>query len=145
MQRGGAAELPVSQWHEYKKVPGVLLAVIPIDDRVSLYARWGDWLPWTCWIVIGAAFVFGDRATEQEAASGNMRRTSLRSVLSLLALRTPFWQRSWPHRLRGWRSMWLCLTSQSSRAAGPGGSFSFRSPRCELFTRRPASRSRTSR
>jgi len=57
MQRGSAAELPVSQWHEYKKVPGVLLAIIPIDDRVSLYGRWGDWLPWTCWIVLAGAFV----------------------------------------------------------------------------------------
>ena len=57
MECGGAMELPVSQWHEYKKVPGVLLAPIPIDDRVSLYARWGDWLPWMCWIVIGGVFV----------------------------------------------------------------------------------------
>jgi apolipoprotein N-acyltransferase len=58
MQRGAATELPESQWHEYKKVPGVLLAAIPIDHRVSVYAHWGDWLPWTCWILISAAFVF---------------------------------------------------------------------------------------
>jgi len=56
MQRDSTTELPVSNWHEYKKVPGVLLAVIPIDDRVSLYARWGDWLPWSCWALIGGAF-----------------------------------------------------------------------------------------
>jgi hypothetical protein len=43
------AELPVAEWGQYKKVAGVLLAVIPIDHRVSLYARWGDWLPWACW------------------------------------------------------------------------------------------------
>ncbi len=58
MHRGGGTELPLSRWHEYKKVSGVLLAVIPLDDRVSLYARWGDWLPWTCWILIAGAFVF---------------------------------------------------------------------------------------
>jgi apolipoprotein N-acyltransferase len=58
MQRDRLRELPVSEWHEYKKVPGVLLAVIPIDHRVSLYARWGDWLPWSCWGLIGVAFAF---------------------------------------------------------------------------------------
>jgi apolipoprotein N-acyltransferase len=52
----GSPELPVSRWGEYKKVSGVLLAVIPVDDRVSLYARWGDWLPWLCWITIGSVF-----------------------------------------------------------------------------------------
>jgi apolipoprotein N-acyltransferase len=57
MQRGGTAALPVSQWHEYKKVAGVLLATVPIDDRISLYARWGDWLPWSCWIILAGAFL----------------------------------------------------------------------------------------
>lgn len=56
MQRGAAAELPVSQWHDYKKVAGILLATVPIDDRMSLYCRWGDWLPWTCWIIVAGAF-----------------------------------------------------------------------------------------
>ncbi len=58
MQRGGTTELPVSAWRDFKKVPGVLLAVIPLDDRVSLYARWGDWLPWLCWGLIAVGFVF---------------------------------------------------------------------------------------
>jgi apolipoprotein N-acyltransferase len=49
----GAAGLPMSRWGEFKKVPGVLLASVPLDDRVSLYARWGDWLPWACWAVVG--------------------------------------------------------------------------------------------
>ncbi len=52
----GSPDLPVSRWREFKKVSGVLLAVIPLDDRVSLYARWGDWLPWLCWILIGSVF-----------------------------------------------------------------------------------------
>jgi apolipoprotein N-acyltransferase len=48
-----AGELPVSQWHEFKKVPGVLLATIPIDHRSSVYAWAGDWLPWGCWGLLG--------------------------------------------------------------------------------------------
>ena len=39
-------------------MPGVLLATVPIDDRNSLYARWGDWLPWTCWGLLAALLVF---------------------------------------------------------------------------------------
>jgi apolipoprotein N-acyltransferase len=57
MQRDAATELPVSQWHEYKKVAGVLLAKVPIDDRVSIYSRWGDWMPWSCWLLIAGAFI----------------------------------------------------------------------------------------
>jgi apolipoprotein N-acyltransferase len=57
LQRDTATELPVSKWHDYKKVAGVLLATVPVDDRVSLYAHWGDWLPWSCWLVLGFAFV----------------------------------------------------------------------------------------
>jgi apolipoprotein N-acyltransferase len=55
----GAEELPVSAWHEFKKVPGVLLATVPLDDRRSLYAAWGDWLPWACWLAIGGCVVLG--------------------------------------------------------------------------------------
>jgi apolipoprotein N-acyltransferase len=54
----GAAGLPTSEWGKFKKVPGVLLATVPLDDRVSLYARWGDWLPWACWglVALGLAW-----------------------------------------------------------------------------------------
>jgi apolipoprotein N-acyltransferase len=58
VRNGRTPELPISEWHEYKKVPGVLLAIIPIDHRVSLYTRWGDWLPWSCWGLLGIAFAF---------------------------------------------------------------------------------------
>lgn len=58
LRRGQMQELPESEWHQFKKVPGVLLAVISVDSRSSFYAVWGDWLPWTCWIVLGAAFVY---------------------------------------------------------------------------------------
>jgi apolipoprotein N-acyltransferase len=49
----GAPGLAVEQWGNFKKVPGVLLAVVPLDDRMSLYARWGDWLPWACGVLVG--------------------------------------------------------------------------------------------
>ena len=42
-------ELPVSQWHQFKKVAGVLKAAVPIDGRFSFYAYAGDWLPIGCW------------------------------------------------------------------------------------------------
>ncbi len=59
--------LPVAEWHEYTKVAGVLLAEIPLDDRQSLYARWGDWLPWSCWLAVGFCVVraFVRRSREQ--------------------------------------------------------------------------------
>lgn len=48
----GAAALPQGKWQDYKKVSGVLLATVPIDNRTSLYARWGDWVPLGCWGVL---------------------------------------------------------------------------------------------
>jgi apolipoprotein N-acyltransferase len=54
----GAASLPTAQWADYKKVPGILLADVPIDHRFSLYALWGDWLPWSCWAILGAGLVW---------------------------------------------------------------------------------------
>jgi apolipoprotein N-acyltransferase len=47
-----APALPVSRWSDFKQVQGVLLAAVPIDHRGSFYARWGDWFPWTCWLVV---------------------------------------------------------------------------------------------
>jgi apolipoprotein N-acyltransferase len=55
----GAADLPVSRWGEFKAVPGVLIASLPIDHRVSFYARLGDWLPWACWLIVAAGLVAG--------------------------------------------------------------------------------------
>lgn len=43
----------------FKKQAGVLFARVPLDGRSSLYARWGDWLPWSCWAIVGVAFVVG--------------------------------------------------------------------------------------
>jgi apolipoprotein N-acyltransferase len=44
----GAGALPVSRWHEFKKVSGVLVATVPLDDRVSFYARQGDLFAAAC-------------------------------------------------------------------------------------------------
>jgi hypothetical protein len=51
---GSTGSLPVSRWREFKKVPGVVIATIPIADRVTLYALWGDALAWTCSAVAAA-------------------------------------------------------------------------------------------
>jgi apolipoprotein N-acyltransferase len=53
----GARDLSAKYWDEFKAVPGVLVASVPIDRRVSLYARLGDWLPWGCWLVVGTGVV----------------------------------------------------------------------------------------
>jgi apolipoprotein N-acyltransferase len=52
-----AEELPVAEWANYKIVPGVLLANIPIDRRSTFYASCGDWLPWGCWFFLGMIVV----------------------------------------------------------------------------------------
>jgi apolipoprotein N-acyltransferase len=51
-------ELPPSRWKDYKKVAGVLVGELPIDQRTSLYAQWGDWLPWVCWALIGVSLIW---------------------------------------------------------------------------------------
>jgi apolipoprotein N-acyltransferase len=55
----GAEALPVGRWGEFKKVAGVLTAVVPVDDRGSTYAAWGDWLPWLCWAFVGVGLLLG--------------------------------------------------------------------------------------
>jgi apolipoprotein N-acyltransferase len=53
----GLKSLRVSEWRDFKSVAGVFTMAIPLDRRASLYARWGDWLPILCWIVLLAAIV----------------------------------------------------------------------------------------
>ncbi|MBI1833130.1 MAG: apolipoprotein N-acyltransferase [Planctomycetes bacterium] len=45
-------ELPVSEWHKYKKTHGILKAIVPIDTRFSFYAAVGDWLGLGCSLVL---------------------------------------------------------------------------------------------
>jgi apolipoprotein N-acyltransferase len=57
----GVTDLPPGRWAEFKKVAGVLTADVPIDTRRSLYARWGDWLPASCWLVVGLGLCWPSR------------------------------------------------------------------------------------
>ena len=52
---GTPTSLPTGRWAAFKKTPGVVLGSLPIDGRVTLYARWGDWLPWGCWSLVSVA------------------------------------------------------------------------------------------
>jgi apolipoprotein N-acyltransferase len=45
-------DLPPDRWHEFKKTAGVIIADVPLDTRSTLYARWGDWLPASCWLIV---------------------------------------------------------------------------------------------
>jgi apolipoprotein N-acyltransferase len=49
--------LPCDRWGDYKKTQGVLEATMPLDTRTSFYARCGDWLPWSCWGLLGVCGV----------------------------------------------------------------------------------------
>jgi apolipoprotein N-acyltransferase len=56
-EQGGPTSMPTARWAAYKKVPGILIANVPLDRRASLYAAWGDWLPWGCWGLLGVGVV----------------------------------------------------------------------------------------
>jgi apolipoprotein N-acyltransferase len=47
-----AESLSMSRWHEFKQHSGVLVATVPLDDRVSFYARHGDWFAGACLVSI---------------------------------------------------------------------------------------------
>jgi apolipoprotein N-acyltransferase len=49
-----------SQWSHLKRIAGVLIGSIPIDDRTSLFAHYGPCLPYAAWIVVigGIAWPF---------------------------------------------------------------------------------------
>jgi apolipoprotein N-acyltransferase len=49
--------LPQAEWAKFKKVAGVLVAAVPIDDRFSFYAYAGDWLAGLCWLLIALGTV----------------------------------------------------------------------------------------
>jgi apolipoprotein N-acyltransferase len=52
---GRVIALPGESWSASKKVEGIVAAGVPIDHRESWYAKFGDWLPATCWslLVVG--------------------------------------------------------------------------------------------
>jgi apolipoprotein N-acyltransferase len=49
--------LPKERWGEFKTRPGILFASVPLDGRESVYSRWGDWLPWICWGILGVVLI----------------------------------------------------------------------------------------
>jgi len=57
-RQGKIPDLPEGHWKDFTKVQGVLTATIPIDNRLSIYAVTGDWLPLGCWIVLGGVWVW---------------------------------------------------------------------------------------
>ncbi len=56
---GRIVALPGPTWAKSKKVKGIVRGSIPLDDRTTLYARFGDWLPVSAWLVIFGGFIFG--------------------------------------------------------------------------------------
>jgi len=59
-------DYPLESWRAAKKVEGIVLVAVPLDDRSSWYARFGDWLPALCWAaalaaVVAARLVRGER------------------------------------------------------------------------------------
>lgn len=54
---GRIVALPGSDWPNSKKTASVVTTSIPIDNRSSLYVRWGDWLPALCGIAVLAGLV----------------------------------------------------------------------------------------
>jgi apolipoprotein N-acyltransferase len=62
---GSMIALPRESWSASKKVEAVVSAVVPIDNRDSLYSHLGDWIPGVCWGLLVVAFVIS-RIRKQE-------------------------------------------------------------------------------
>ncbi|HEX4609900.1 MAG TPA: nitrilase-related carbon-nitrogen hydrolase, partial [Urbifossiella sp.] len=58
---GRVVALPGPTWASSKKVQGIVAAAVPLDDRESAYARFGDWVPAAGWVVIALGVLFGRR------------------------------------------------------------------------------------
>jgi apolipoprotein N-acyltransferase len=56
---GQIVALPGSSIAGSKKMEGTVACNIPIDSRTSYYAALGDWLPWTCWVLIAGGVLYG--------------------------------------------------------------------------------------
>ncbi|VTR97617.1 apolipoprotein N-acyltransferase [Tuwongella immobilis] len=54
---GRIVALPGDSWATSKAIPAALVADVPIDDRVSFYGQFGDWLPLLCLTAVLAALL----------------------------------------------------------------------------------------
>jgi apolipoprotein N-acyltransferase len=70
---GRTVALPGATIAGSKKMEGFIACNVPIDDRHSYYAQFGDWFPWSCWILLGAACLYG---RFRPVTSSNLSATS---------------------------------------------------------------------
>ena len=56
---GRIVALPGDSASDSKKMEGCVACNIPIDGRKSYYAALGDWLPWTCWVLLAGGLLVG--------------------------------------------------------------------------------------
>lgn len=49
---GRVIALPGDSWSGSKKMDGIAVANVPLDTRASQFARFGDWLPAFCWLLL---------------------------------------------------------------------------------------------
>jgi apolipoprotein N-acyltransferase len=54
---GRVVRLPGESWAASKAVEAIVRGTVPLDERSSLYARLGDWLPLACWAMLALALV----------------------------------------------------------------------------------------
>jgi apolipoprotein N-acyltransferase len=54
---GRVVRLPAESWAASKAVEAVVRGAVPLDERSSLYARLGDWLPLACWATLALGLV----------------------------------------------------------------------------------------
>jgi apolipoprotein N-acyltransferase len=46
-------------WHEAKNREAVIVGTVPLYDDETIYTRYGDLLPWGCWLVIAGSLLVG--------------------------------------------------------------------------------------
>ncbi|MCI0639509.1 MAG: apolipoprotein N-acyltransferase [Gemmataceae bacterium] len=61
-------QLSAGEWHQFKKTAGVITATVPLDQRTSLYAQWGDLLPGGCWLLLAGVIVWSKLRRKPAAA-----------------------------------------------------------------------------
>jgi apolipoprotein N-acyltransferase len=67
---GRVIALPGETWSKSKKIDGVVTANVPLDTRESAYARFGDWVPGGCWVLLTVGHLAGVRQ-RRRAAKGS--------------------------------------------------------------------------